>query len=733
MLTKVNSAKHTYNPSLAEELSDILFEIGKGLSQNSRWLDALFWLEAAYDALATQRREDLSSDAGELRVSIMHAMAKGLIRQGEGNSREKAWHVVRELSIEYGDKLIVLLLKLELLAVETFPSAEEYRDTLQKIASTVHLTDSNISTILYHTHKLKAWNANMAHQVLFNFLTDRILGGEHQVWLEKTLITIIWNLTTSADIPNEPSTLTHVFDHIEARSSKSIRPSATHAAQILLWKQIETAYSQEKYELAEQWCNLSLHCIFTSSGSMNIGKLQRKLILCTLGMNNPTKAGFIVATMSDANKSNCFTQYLLYKVAMRRHDSEMAAQCFNTICSSLNKEANKDASLIYACVLEAQRHGDQSQIISALQQVLERFEYSAPSGIHLPALLRCTARLLMRSSEQLHDDKIDSLCTLFESAATQAKRLRQQDKASLFTINELDWFSRNCYNLSLKVCHVWPPHQTLRLVQTALNFIDVYPVDLDPAVVADLCLRRLFCNFVLCSLCIHLARSENNVESQLQHYLSARHCVAKWRSHLADQISRLESGARSDMANKHATLIAYDFEAAARLKSWQDFDSIIEECRECENLKVYAILADIILASEAPTEVIVKSLQQIVNATWQIEGRDVEKLSRWIRCLVSQALSSDKKTVEKLLDQVLTIVETADKAQGQGEPYPAEELEWLATTTFNRAIDFYCSSQDIECRRWAEKALNLGGLCKDGGALHGVLQEKFHNLVWQDR
>ena len=670
MLTKLNSAKNDFDPSLAEELSDLLFEVGKDLSQRSRWIDASFWLEAAYDTLAAQSLEVLSSDAGELRVSIMHAMVKSLAYQGDGDSREKAWNVVRELSIENGDKLVVLTLKLELLALEPVPSAEDYGDTLQRIASTAHLTDSNISAILHYVHKLRAWDANLAHKVLFKLLAHRLFGGEHQPWLEKTLITIIWNLTTSADVPNTPLTLTHVFDQIEAQSDKPISPSATHAAQILLWKRIEAAYSQEKYELAEQWCNLSLHYIFSSSGSVNIGKLQRKLILCALGMHNATKAWSVVATMSEANKSDCSTQYLLYKVAMMCHDSEMSAQCLNAVCSSLNKEANNDASLLYACVLEAQRVGDQTQIVSALQRVLEQFDYSAPSGVHLPALLRCTARLLMRPSEQLHDDGVNSLCKVFEGAAIQAKRSRQQDKDNLFTIKELDWFSRNCYNISLKVCHVWPPHQTLRVVQAALKFIDMYPIDLDPAIVADLSLRRLFCNFVLCSLCIHLARNEDKPEPQLQHYLSARHCVADWRSHLATQNSRLEGGARSDLATKHATLIAYDFEAAARLKSWQDFDSIIVECQECENMKVYTILADIILASEAPAEVIIKSLQQMRNCLtrssllWRLRTRRKDRENP----ILPRSSNGSQPPLSTVQLTFTALLKTLNVAAGQRKP-----------------------------------------------------------------
>ena len=48
----------------------------------------------------------------------------------------------------------------------------------------------------------------------------------------------------------------------------------------------------------------------------------------------------------------------------------------------------KDATLLYACVLEAQQTGEQSYIVASLQRVLEKYNYNAPTEVHLPALLR---------------------------------------------------------------------------------------------------------------------------------------------------------------------------------------------------------------------------------------------------------------------------------------------------------------------------------------------------------
>ena len=48
-----------------------------------------------------------------------------------------------------------------------------------------------------------------------------------------------------------------------------------------------------------------------------------------------------------------------------------------------------------------------------------------------------------------------------------------------------------------------------------VQFIGLYPTEIDPNVAADLSLRRLFCNFLCGSLLIVLARCEDKVEHQV--------------------------------------------------------------------------------------------------------------------------------------------------------------------------------------------------------------------------
>lgn len=68
-------------------------------------------------------------------------------------------------------------------------------------------------------------------------------------------------------------------------------------------------------------------------------------------------------------------------------------------------------------------------------------------------------------------------------------------------------------------------------------------------------------------------------------------------------------------------------------------------------------------------------------------------------------------------------------------PYPAPELEHLATVAFNQSMDFYKEEKDEECRLWTKRAIRLAeamyddeGRGGDGVSLAGVFRKKLHEL-----
>ncbi|KAL8672763.1 MAG: hypothetical protein Q9168_002789 [Polycauliona sp. 1 TL-2023] len=94
--------------------------------------------------------------------------------------------------------------------------------------------------------------------------------------------------------------------------------------------------------------------------------------------------------------------------------------------------------------------------------------------------------------------------------------------------------------------------------------------------------------------------------------------MGNFRTLVRQQSQVLEGGAKSDLMRKYSCLVAFDFEAAVRLKAWASLKDLIDlanfveadqESVTCADDNVYSIMVDIILASEAPIEVVIATLQ----------------------------------------------------------------------------------------------------------------------------
>ena len=218
---------------MAEALADLFFEIGKDQSKRKHREEAIKWLTKAHDVIVSQDINTLSSDAGELQVAIMHAMVKALMDKDGEESRRKAWNIIQELDIAHGDRLAVLLLKLDLHALDPAFPPQDFGDVLHKIVRTVHLTETNIKTALHYVHKLRSKSPSIAHTVLVSLATERLIGTDEYTWLEKTLMTITWNCTTSTNLTDGHDLLNDVFNTVLADTGRAMSQSATHAAQVV--------------------------------------------------------------------------------------------------------------------------------------------------------------------------------------------------------------------------------------------------------------------------------------------------------------------------------------------------------------------------------------------------------------------------------------------------------------------------------------------------------------------
>ncbi|KAK7920786.1 hypothetical protein PG985_008808 [Apiospora marii] len=732
---KTQSLRHRLDPSTAETLADALYEVGESCLGKQDFAMATKWLERAYDFLRSQDLEMLSRDGIELQLTTSQALVRAFLGLDTTESLQKAENLVGYLESEAGDKLVVLLLRLDVLVKapgEVFDS-NTYANVLRRTMRAMDLSDTTFKLLISRIRKLDDKGPALACQVMDEFIKLHVLPSRKDEWVERALTFRVYMSTSQRDSLETVNGIKSLLDQVQQSSEK---PLAAHAALgiiTLLWKKIESNFHQGTPEMAQQWCQLALHPALCQCGPINAAKLARKLLLCALERNDLDGAKEALFSMSDVAKEQPMTIYLAHKLAVQGGDWDMAAECIERISQS----SSSDLKFLYACCLEAHASDDKLSALKALKVLADKHEFNADSPIHLPALLRVIIRLQM---SMLSDGSADidrellaeDLCHIFEGVTRILQRdIRDKEGSKLFPIKELDWFCKNAYNTGLKYTESWSLHFVASLYKSCIAIISYYPKDLPEQYSVDLALRRLFCNFMLATTYTALARSEDNIEEQLQLYLMVRKHVEAYDSEYADCLTGLDQISAGDLKLKLGSLLVFDFEASVCLKRWDDLSVIARKMGTSQDVETLQAAADCILRAEGPPTqarpVTHSTLRVLINEIWRLECFDIQKLAKYMRCLVQVTLSSKTELSVNVAEYVCRYVKEAASTK---TPFPPLELEWMAATCFNHGLDLYGSNEDETSQKWLDFALSLAHFMQDGGVLERHLQERRTSIKW---
>jgi len=253
--------------------------------------------------------------------------------------------------------------------------------------------------------------------------------------------------------------------------------------------------------------------------------------------------------------------------------------------------------------------------------------------------------------------------------------------------------------------------------------------------------------------------------------------------HKGKHVSNIPEKVPSSFLARRITLLPIEFEACLHVLDTAGIDPQIAQFDTLSSIiasavahnapaQTYALFADMVLCAASagynnPEPLIsidtaAKLLGQLVNVARGIKGYGVVQASRWIRCIVQliidapdrEARSPNMKLVEEVVEQAIVLASAgnlqaqerkeygngAEQADAElGAAYPAEELEWLATTLFNLAVDYYVGEKEEQGAKWARKAVELAHIratswdADDGGLLVSVLRGKMAELGWEIR
>lgn len=177
---------------------------------------------------------------------------------------------------------------------------------------------------------------------------------------------------------------------------------------------------------------------------------------------------------------------------------------------------------------------------------------------------------------------------------------KDADENLLFNIKELEWFSRHAYNLGLRYAGDGDLDHTVSVLASCVNIIRKFPLDVESPQAEDLSLKTLFCQFIMASATVSIARAQDNIEEQAQYYLMTRHNVESFDEELQRRLDGFDRTCTVDILDKFVTLLVFDFEAALYLQKWDGLGQIVRKAAVCQNLSAYQAMADCLLRSRVP-------------------------------------------------------------------------------------------------------------------------------------
>ncbi|KAK7207458.1 meiosis protein SPO22/ZIP4 like-domain-containing protein [Myxozyma melibiosi] len=743
------TTSHTVPTRKLEYLVKILSTIGTEFARRHDSERAESWLEHALSlfSLANSRDEDEPSEALlELKYNISRNLVRAYCSGSDGARLEKAKRVLQSMDDEYPSTIWSLVLKFEI-AVKEGASAETLSDSIMQMIFIGNLDATSFPIIMSKIRSLSELHPLHACKALDYLLTKKLSFEKNVEWTHRVLLSRLAIAARLGASGESIAGLEKLFAELERLLPEALPTNVVNSGQSIIWSIAASCFARSEYQTANSWFALAISSVFANGGEINRTKIIRKMMLCEVHLQNYEHAlELYTSRMPASAKEAPLTQYLLFKTALGMFDDSL-----DRICNS----PTTDCKILSACAMEAQERDNKQVTLAAMKLILQKIgqEATAPTSgsqpgresvsVHIPALLRCVIRLIILDGEKnpgdggedgaaRSDERLEQLCRYFENSYDMAKQSRGwkfKDPAFSFDQAEYEWFSRTAYNTALKFCKTWPAECTLRLSEISLKFLALYEQVVNGGCDGAVVWQTVAAKFLATSASIYLARSRHVIVEQqelfqatLRHTKEFLSIASKYLTLLADDDAELETK-NLEVQAKTAAVLSFQFESAVNLELWSTLPEIVESVidlvgsyasqlqggsqsapRNLQSLKIYESLIDILLSSRGPTDDVLQVLQLIMRSVLADAGKDIAKLSRWIRCILTIALPRRASVAEDIINQVRVKLSEEFK-----ERYPAEEIHWLATTCWNFGIDLYCSSDLSGCKHWLGIAIQLAG------------------------
>lgn len=442
-----------------EKIVDLLHELGSDCLAQNDIQGAIKWFGRTTMLLD---QEDFSPFfvKSDLRLTVLHYYAQALSKSSTKADQAQAESTIEQMRTEYGTKLPVILLSLELLCERNDADPNIIASQLRDVINTAHLLESNHRLILHFIYCLHAKNINLAIQCLKSYIINRLMRDGNVEWIEKAIISHLSlccrskGENTAIAMKNMEQDFNLYLDNLGI----GISTCAAQAAHVLIWKMIHEADSSGQRSLAMSWCQLGLHPLFELSGEINTGKLKRQLVSYHLLVSNLDVARRMLEDMSFVQQNNGNSRYLAYCVAVRSGNDIESQSCLNTITNG----QDENDQLLFACTGESIKYGKPFDTARLLQRIFDKHCQSSCPPVDLGALLQCIARNLMQTvvealtGVQVNNEIALRFCAVFRHAVKLYKPVSNSHGSAQKSKIDVQWFEEQGFETAKAHLQSWP-------------------------------------------------------------------------------------------------------------------------------------------------------------------------------------------------------------------------------------------------------------------------------------
>ncbi|KAG8554006.1 hypothetical protein GDO81_003627 [Engystomops pustulosus] len=398
----------------------------------------------------------------------------------------------------------------------------------------------------------------------------------------------------------------------------------------ILWNCAAKYFKIKNYTEALQWYNYSYSFYDANHSDPNLAKLLRNRASCFLNLNELFKAKEAVMLAEKCEEHSFFTQFILYKIAMKENDvlkgkymfstsailamGEMASQ---TEIKEMLLEENYSATDLLSIAAQIALDANEKKVaIKALESVVEHCQDTD----QLFTSLRCMVRL----SQEHDDDKNIFLSSAYKKLEDPLIWNERQEQR----IKEGHWFRKIAWNLAVR------NQDSLIMMQDC--FLLSYKLSLFCPCDKTVLVAQKSCLIMAASVDLEMARNATCHKEQVQLLMKSLEninlCQELWII--------LQSTGAFNTDPTETILLLYEFEAKAKLND-PGLGNVLDSLWNLPNLDTKTLESIASLSMEAPAyypSICKKVLQAALTLHKKQDSPDVYKISKCLHSLIKLTL-----------------------------------------------------------------------------------------------